>query len=421
MRRVTYAVGAEQTAVKTGCNVRRPVACLVAALGTPGSVLRTEAIADGNLAPALRQPYSRPMRNLPFLILLAVVLVAAASCQRRGANKWDAPAEGTAATAATSDAAPAVADTRKIILFAPVATGPLTPMYKDAKLDFAYELANRVDLLGGDADGRAGEHLPLSDADDWTKGRVPETAGANLVVLTRILKLETLDSGGGPNGRESRIQATVDMRGLDVNGFQVFAKKAVASASTGGSPKLMGDAARPESTAAWNACSTAVGALITFIKSRNDLATTPSTETGPSVVLVPIDSDPAKADVLTDGQFKGTTPMKLTLPTTKPVTVRIERQGYQPWERTVTPSAQMRIQPALIAVTTAPAATVNEPAPIAPPLNGTEVHPTPAAPMAADGATAPATEAPAPVDPLLNPPTPAKLAVPADAAAPAAK
>jgi hypothetical protein len=44
--------------------------------------------------------------------------------------------------------------------------------------------------------------------------------------------------------------------------------------------------------------------------------------------------------------FKGTTPQAIPLPP-KPLTIRIERAGYKPWTREVTPVPGLRVQPAL--------------------------------------------------------------------------
>ena len=64
------------------------------------------------------------------------------------------------------------------------------------------------------------------------------------------------------------------------------------------------------------------------------------------LVDVMVDSIPPNADILIDGTFLGNTPVTVPLPV-REITVRVERQGFQPWERTLTPSSDMRIQPAL--------------------------------------------------------------------------
>jgi hypothetical protein len=50
-------------------------------------------------------------------------------------------------------------------------------------------------------------------------------------------------------------------------------------------------------------------------------------------------SVPEKAHVFADGRNLGPSPVKLDhLPVGKPVTIRLERDEYQPWQRTLTPS-----------------------------------------------------------------------------------
>ncbi len=345
------------------------------------------------------------LRPLPLVLVPALALcVLASGCQRRDANKWTPPAEPASGEPAAVSTAATAED--GLVLFAPVAIGPLAKAYADARLDFAYELSNRVDLLAkSDVDGKVGEHLPDSDSDEWTKGPVGATRGARLVILTRVLSITADEGTVGPDGRVGRVTATVDLRALDAKGMQVFAKKAVSSAPTGGSPKLMGDANKPESQAAWQACSTAVGALISFIDQRNDNAVaTGSASDAPTdaggLVLVQVDSEPTRADVIIDGVFKGTTPMQLTLPA-RSAAVRIERQGYQPWERTLVPTVGMRIQPALVVMS--PGSTPTAPVSPAPATDAT-TSPAPAV------QAVPTTE-----DDLLNPPTPAVLEVPPSA------
>jgi hypothetical protein len=60
---------------------------------------------------------------------------------------------------------------------------------------------------------------------------------------------------------------------------------------------------------------------------------------GPDDATLEIISVPEKAHVFADGRDLGPSPVKLDhLPVGKPVKIRIEREEYQPWERTMTPS-----------------------------------------------------------------------------------
>ncbi|MBA2480576.1 MAG: PEGA domain-containing protein [Planctomycetes bacterium] len=268
---------------------------------------------------------------------LCAIVILSAGCMRRDADRYGRKAPDPAVEAAAAAEAG-----RRIVVFAPLATGPLAQDYAEARLQFAYDLASRVDWLSKDLDGQAGEALPDSDADDWTKGQVPATAGAYLTVLTRVVEIKPIGGVSGIHDRRPTISATVEMKALDGDGRVVFLKKAMGQASGATTAKLMSDSSKPESMAAWDACSTAVGALLKYVQDRNDLASADADAT----ITVDIDSEPARADIIIDGGFRGTTPQKVPLPV-RVVTVRIERQGYQPWQRQLTPSEGMRIQPVL--------------------------------------------------------------------------
>ena len=50
-------------------------------------------------------------------------------------------------------------------------------------------MANYIDLLAKNADGRVGESLPDSGSAEWDQGRVAATRGAHLVVVTKVIDL----------------------------------------------------------------------------------------------------------------------------------------------------------------------------------------------------------------------------------------
>ncbi len=358
------------------------------------------------------------MKSAILCCLLTVSVFAVLGCVRRDEAKWNGqvdqdgrpvvpPAEGTdgsASTAASADNAG-----KRIIAFAPVATGPLAPIYPESRLVYAFDLADRIDRLSDD-DGQARENLPDSDAQDWSAGPVPAAAGSFLVVLTRVLDIST-ENPIGPHPSKGSVTVTVEMRAVDPSdpaGPPVFYKKAKGHASGDPMVKMMGDVAKPESVAAWDACSTLVGSLIKVLKDRPDTAGAPMP--GGSVV-VDIDSDPANADILVDGTFLSTTPAKLPLPR-KIITVRIERQGYQPWQRQLMPSKDMRIQPVLAKLGEATPSTGTSPSDAAHGSLKPSAIPDPTVPPA----QAPSKDDPAPkradVDETMTPPTPPELVVP---------
>jgi len=254
---------------------------------------------------------------------------------------------------AVDPAAPVTAaDLRRerIVLFAPTALGPLAPFDPAARLEFPFALADRVDLLMKGHDGRVGEVLPDSDAPRWNEGRVPATAGAHVVVLTQVISLNQVKGGTGLGSRPDHIEAVVDLRALDVNGAVLYRKHAVGEADVSEKPKIVTDNGKPESLAAAAALDVALSDFRTFLSAQNELANQPTGLANPPThIAIVVDSAPSGADVLIDGTFRGTTPLKLSMPA-RQVKIRIEHQGFSAWERDVVPRADMPIKPALIPI-----------------------------------------------------------------------
>lgn len=295
--------------------------------------------------PAAVASYHPAMRRSA--LLLAVLALVLAGCQDR--NRWTE--EDARVAQAKPPANPdSLARDARIMLFAPTDPGPLAAIHPDARLDFPHRMATRVDVLMRDWDGRVGEILPESGAKRWEEGRVPATGGTHVVVLTRVLDLRRIAGQPGVAARPDRVEALAEVRALDVAGRTIWRRKASAEADVPTSPKTVTPAARPESRAAYDALDAGLGALRQWLATQPDLTKQPQGGIEPAaatLVAVEIDSDPKGADVLIDGVYRGTTPQKLKLPP-RALTVRIERQGHQPWERTLSPEEGMRIQPVLL-------------------------------------------------------------------------
>jgi hypothetical protein len=248
----------------------------------------------------------------------------------------------------------------RIVLFAPTGLGPLATFDPAARLEFPFALADRVDLLMKGHDGRVGEVLPDSDSPRWNEGRVPATAGAHVVVLTQVLSLNRVKGGTGLGSRPDYVEAVVELRALDVNGTALYRKHAVGEADVSEKPKIVTDNGKPESLAAAAALDVALSDFRAFLSAQNELANQPTGLADPTAqIAMVVDSEPAGADVLIDGVFRGTTPLKLSVPA-RQVKIRIERQGFIAWERVLVPRADMPIKPALIAI---PAPVAAEPPP----------------------------------------------------------
>jgi len=334
---------------------------------------------------------------IPCILLLTTL---AAGCAMRGHGEATEPGDGPAASTAdatagsdaTMDAAGGTKDQDKDkIFFAPVALGPLAGINPAARTGFTSDLAARLAWKDAQVDGLAPANLPDSDAQDWKDGSVPAASDASLVVLTTVLALDTKSTA-------DTVQATVEMKALDPSGAIIFDKKAIGHAPTTGDQGIA-SAKPPASAAAWDACTTLVGALATVIEGRATPAAGPSIVTK---VAVEIDSDPSKAAITIDGAAAGTTPSKAML-TSGSHTVAIALDGYDTWTKNdVVPSDGMIIQPILHKTGSSAAQS---------PTVVTDTTTTDATPT-----TTPAGPQPkrADVDPIAAPPTPDTLVVPGD-------
>jgi hypothetical protein len=281
-------------------------------------------------------------------VILSVLLVA--GCTRE-ANQWqEQPTTPKPEAQAVTVEQPGT--TKRIVLFAPLALGPLADIYPDARIEMPYKMALYIDTLAKDADGRVGESLPESGAPEWDAGRVSATRGAHLVVLTRVIELRREVGETDVHGPTQRQIAVIDLRMVDVDGRIVLNKQIKGESLVQRRAKFSGPPNEPESLATWQALSTGAGLVSNFLSSHQELRSVPKQDIPNAInqIDVVIDSDPAKADILVDGVFRGTTPQTIPLPP-KEITLSIERQGYQPWSRKLTPQVGMKVEPALVPLT----------------------------------------------------------------------
>lgn len=78
-----------------------------------------------------------------------------------------------------------------------------------------------------------------------------------------------------------------------------------------------------------------------------------------STVKVNLKTTPPGADILIDGDFAGNTPSELAVPARR-FRLKLQRQGYQPWENDIMPREGMSISPALEPTPKAPAPPAQE-------------------------------------------------------------
>jgi len=286
------------------------------------------------------------MANHPMLLGVLLLALSFTACSRES-NKWKED-EAAAAQPAAVTVDKAGGDLR-IVLFAPLALGDLAAIYPEGRSELPHKMANYIDLLAKDADGRVGESLPESGSKEWDNGRVAATRGAHLVVLTRVIELRREVGAVDVHGANDRQIAVIDLRAVDVDGRVVLNRQIKGESPVQKRAKFSGPTNEPESLATWQALSTGAGLVKDYLAEHQELRSVPKQEVlnAINLVEVSIDSEPSKADILIDGAFRGTTPQVIPLPPAKEITVSIERQGYQPWSRKLVPVTGMRIQPAL--------------------------------------------------------------------------
>lgn len=180
-------------------------------------------------------------------------------------------------------------------------------------------------------------------ADPETAVKAGKAVGATVIVLGTVVDLESekrTDNSYGTRTATTTTTATFRVRVIDVEtGTQVFSRIVEASEtletnSQGGSSKRdPGSAVFKKAIDKLNQDGqymTAVGA-VKRKPSRGD----------EGMVTVAFEPAPSGCDVLIDGEFKGTTPLKLKLQAKTAVQVVIRKAGYAPWEAKIVPTAEL--------------------------------------------------------------------------------
>jgi hypothetical protein len=184
------------------------------------------------------------------------------------------------------------------------------------------------------------------------------------VILSKVIELRRFEGTPDVHGSTHYQVAVVELRAVDVDGRLVLNRQIKGTVAIENRAKFSGPTNEPETLATWQALSTACGLVKDYLDANPELRKVPRQEVpnAPNLIEIAIDSEPAKADILVDGEFRGTTPQVIPLPA-KELTISIERQGFQPWTRKVVPRTGMRIQPALVplAASAVPAPAVAEP------------------------------------------------------------
>lgn len=276
------------------------------------------------------------MKTIPFVIVVIAATLVLAGC--RSARSW--PADGPPETLQEGNR-------NRVVLFAPLELGPLAATYPEARLKYARDLAVRLDLLFDNTQSWVGETLPPSDDPRWADGAVGAAAGAHVVVLTEVLEINQPKANPGFT---PRVEALVRMRGINAKGEEIYRNELTGTVADETFGKLMHEGAKPQAKAVWEASKKLMVGLGNWVEQQplpepGDVWKPRDRDQAP-LVDVMISSTPEGADIFVDGVFRGTTPSNVPIPV-RELTLKLERQGYQVWERTFTPESNMSIAPGL--------------------------------------------------------------------------
>ncbi len=259
----------------------------------------------------------------------------------------------------------------RIIGIAPLQTGPLNASNPDASTRWPDRLAERFATSARKAEvglqlgGLAG--VPAAGDPAWDAVPPPQLpAGVAAVALITITDLRRLGDGIDRAQAVQEWRAAAKLVVRDRNGRIVYQATAPGEAGFAPSPKLMGPDEQPASFAAYAAGSEVFARFLRSLALRSEGPDAGWTTPPPAAPILAapataktvsqlIESDPAGADVLVDGKFRGNTPLTLDLPAQE-VKLRIELAGRQAWERTIVPAADLRLRPQLQPVASTPSA-----------------------------------------------------------------
>ena len=282
------------------------------------------------------------IRLLAGLLAVAVTAVAAgAGCTLRNATEYDvAGARDRESRPVSSTVAADAPSEEAIALFAPVGMGTLAAFYPEGTSEWPIALASRLNILnridGVTVRAYFNQHLPDAASEEWSRGRVPGTRTVRYVVLPQVVGVEESPGPLTTNGRISLFTATASLRVLDQRNVVVYRILGWASEEDIRSPKFNGPVNDPRVKAAKAALTAAVGSFQSWLRGQSDpLAGASALPT----VSMAITTDPPGADIIVDGIYRGITPAQIAMPL-RATELRIERQGFLPWARTIMPSAE---------------------------------------------------------------------------------
>jgi len=198
-------------------------------------------------------------------------------------------------------------------------------------------------------------------ADQEKAVKMGKMLGANVLAMGTILNVssETQQSNGyGVRTRKTTVKASVRIRVVDIASGEISysrvcnAQQSYDSSTNGGFGATASSSNFEVVKAAINQVSHDDALFSALRKVSGGSAVAPSESGDESTASKPKTNDektvevsfeptPAKCDVLIDGEYRGTTPLKLKLPVKK-MKITIRKAGFEPWEATLTPSDSVK-------------------------------------------------------------------------------
>ena len=277
--------------------------------------------------------------SLPALLSLCVLALASV---------------GMSASEAVDSTTPATPE--RTVIFAPIGLGPFAEIDKDANLRIPREMVDYVKRNKAKFEARLAGSLPGGDDEIWNKDGTARrmASGAHYAIVGTIdsIKSEKAVRGPGKRRKNTDLVATMTIRAINPAAGEVWVKTFKGKVQEKYSDNVS-VALGQKKQAVQAAATKCMNALLKWLNNKydpekgrflpEDGGKLPEAK---ELLDIKITSIPEGAKIHVDGVFRGNTPAVVPLSARK-WTIKIERQGYEPWVQGVEISPEMVIQPAL--------------------------------------------------------------------------
>ena len=275
--------------------------------------------------------------SLPALLSLCVLAVAALAQSANAAEMSEmAPPERT-------------------VIFAPIGLGPFAEVDKDANLRIPREMVDYVKRNKAKFEARLAGSLPNGGDEIWAKAGTAKrmASGAHYAIVGTIDSIGTEKAVRAPGKRRknSDLVATMTIRAINPAAGEVWVKTFKGKVEEKYSDNVS-EALGQQKQAVQAAATKCMNALLKWLNNNYDEENNrfkggedihPEAK---DLLDIKITSIPEGAKIHVDEVFRGNTPAVVPL-SARTWTIKIERQGYEPWVQEVEISPEMVIQPAL--------------------------------------------------------------------------